>query len=98
MHKLGALQFSLEDPEESLTAFRNAFHSSAVDTLGQNLANTKSVLMRMMKKLPLTQDSSSVSNTADYNNISMTMVDQGQSFADNNGMEMFHDALKSYDR
>ena len=35
MHKLGALQLSSEDPEENLTAFRNAFHFSAVDTLGQ---------------------------------------------------------------
>ena len=32
---MGALQLSSEDPEENLTAFRNAFHSSAVDTLGQ---------------------------------------------------------------
>ena len=33
-NNFGALQLSSEDPEDTLTVFRNAFHSSAVDTLG----------------------------------------------------------------
>ena len=31
---LGALQLSSQAPEENLTVFRKAFHSSAVDSLG----------------------------------------------------------------
>ena len=31
---LGALQLSSEDLEENMTAFRNAFHCTAVDTVG----------------------------------------------------------------
>ena len=33
-NNLGALQLSSEDPQDDLTVFRNAFHSSAVDNLG----------------------------------------------------------------
>ena len=35
LHKLGTMQLSSEDLEKNFTAFRNVFHSSAVDTLGQ---------------------------------------------------------------
>ena len=48
--RLDALEHSSEDVEESWTVFRDTVHSSAMDSLGQYLANTKIGLMRMTKK------------------------------------------------
>ena len=47
---LGAVQLILEDPEGNCTIFRNAVHSSAVDTLWHTSSKTKMRLARMVKK------------------------------------------------
>ena len=39
-----------EDPDENWTIFKDTIHPSAMDSLGQYLANTKTGLMRMTKK------------------------------------------------
>ena len=80
LHKLGALQLGSEDLEENVTAFRNGFHSSAVNTQGQNISQTKRVVWwewwRNYRLHKTHQDyTSTVSNTTDYNNISMTRAE-----------------------
>ena len=74
------MQLSSEDPEENLTAFRNAFHFSAVDTLGQKSCKHQDYFDENGEENTTytrqhQDESSSVSNMTDYNNISMTMAD-----------------------
>ena len=48
--RLYALEKWSEDPDKNWTVFRDTVHSSAMGFLGPDLANTKTGLMRMMKK------------------------------------------------
>ena len=89
-NNLGALQLSSEDPEENLSVFQKPFHSSAVVTLGhksykhqdwfdENGEEVQDLLDEEKQSLHKAHqdDTCPVSNTAAYNNISMTGAELG---------------------
>ena len=79
------MELRSDDPEENWTVFRNTVHSSAMDSLVQYLADTKTGLTRMTKKSrdslkrntkkhkAYLSDAIFVSNKAAYSNICKTV-------------------------